>query len=456
MKKYFFRLFLFILIIFNIIIIYNYYKKIFSNEQIIIKSKSEEIINNELLSYLYETQIDSGIYQTVSDSNWDLTNYRFNSNLSKCQNGSKLSYNEITKQVTLQGNKADKCYLYFDQVSLIKFSDYIKSLYTSDGANGIYFHDGVGTYTNADLEAGDNSYRFSGANPHNYVCFGTDEMVCPAENIYRIIGVFNNNGVEQVKLIKWDYATEDMLGKETQAYPVTNPDIRFYKGALTNIPTYYWCGSSSTAMTNIWSESTLNTIALNTNYLDYLDKNNSKWRSMIATTTWQQSGLPATNGYNESTAKLAYDYELGANKINEAFEIDCDGSRAGTAMCTYSATINAKIGLIYLSEYYYSASPTYWSYKGTDSSCSYISSSCETDYRTAVFSNWMYMGRSDLAISRNSTSVVDYLNISMYGFIGNSNVWNYGAIRPTFNLENEVVFISGDGSSLISPYRISI
>jgi len=66
------------------------------------------------------------------------------------------------------------------------------------------------------------------------------------------------------------------------------------------------------------------------------------------------------------------------------------------------------------------------------------------------------MGRSDLAISRNSTSVVDYLNISMYGFIGNSNVWNYGAIRPTFNLENEVVFISGDGSSLISPYRISI
>ena len=34
--------------------------------------------------------------------------------------------------------------------------------YTEDGANGIYLHDGVGTYTNADQEAGDNSYRYAG------------------------------------------------------------------------------------------------------------------------------------------------------------------------------------------------------------------------------------------------------------------------------------------------------
>ena len=65
----------------------------------------------------------------------------------------------------------------------------IENVYTEDGVNGLYYHDGEGTYTNADQEAGDNSYRYSGANPNNYVCFGTVEETCPNDNLYRIIGV---------------------------------------------------------------------------------------------------------------------------------------------------------------------------------------------------------------------------------------------------------------------------
>ena len=80
--------------------------------------------------------------------------------------------------------------------SLGNFAEYIiQTLYTgTDGDNGLYYHD-------ADLAngAGDNSYRYSGANPNNYVCFGTTGADCQnEENQYRIIGVFNN----QVKLIK--------------------------------------------------------------------------------------------------------------------------------------------------------------------------------------------------------------------------------------------------------------
>ena len=36
-----------------------------------------------------------------------------------------------------------------------------------EGYDGLYLHDGLGTY--GAQEAGDNSYRFSGANPNNYV-----------------------------------------------------------------------------------------------------------------------------------------------------------------------------------------------------------------------------------------------------------------------------------------------
>ena len=93
-------------------------------------------------------------------------------------------------------------------------ADYIiNNIYTIDGENGLYYHDGVGTYTNADQEAGDNSYRYSGANPNNYICFGSDADTCPDEYLYRIIGVFDEDGDGEynVKLIKADYTTSAML-----------------------------------------------------------------------------------------------------------------------------------------------------------------------------------------------------------------------------------------------------
>ena len=65
-------------------------------------------------------------------------------------------------------------------------AEYIASLYTTDGENGLYYHDGTGTY--GTLEAGDNSYRYAGASPNNYVCFGTNDEICSEDNLYRIIG----------------------------------------------------------------------------------------------------------------------------------------------------------------------------------------------------------------------------------------------------------------------------
>ena len=38
----------------------------------------------------------------------------------------------------------------------------INKVYVEDGVNGLYYHDGQGAYTNAELEAGDNSYRYAG------------------------------------------------------------------------------------------------------------------------------------------------------------------------------------------------------------------------------------------------------------------------------------------------------
>ena len=146
------------------------------------------------------------------------------------------------------------------------FASYIKDLYTSDGVNGIYYHNS--SLTNG---AGDNSYRYSGANPNNYVCFGSTAATCPNDNLYRIIGVFDN----QVKLIK-----------------------------STSYGEYAWDSGYS----NVWSSSDINN-TLNSTYLNSLG---STWSSKIATHTWYVGGHTTYN----ATAKEFYNAESSGTTWN--------------------------------------------------------------------------------------------------------------------------------------------
>ena len=173
-------------------------------------------------------------------------------------------------------------------------------VYTTDGENGLYYHDGTGSYTNASQEAGDNSYRYTGANPNNYVCFGSAEEVCPADNLYRIIGVFDG----QVKLIK-----------------------------NASIGNYYWSGSESNR-SSIWSASTLNTDVLNKTYLNGLG---AEWSKKIEDYDWQVGGMDYET---MNTAKQYFEVEVGANAANTIYK--------------------AKIGLLYVSDYGYAAGPENW------------------------------------------------------------------------------------------------
>ena len=178
-------------------------------------------------------------------------------------------------------------------------ADYIiNEVYTTDGDNGLYYHD-------ADLANGaqDNSYRYSGANPNNYVCFGATGADCQnEENQYRIIGVFNN----QVKLIK-----------------------------STSYGSYAWEQDYST-QGSTWNESTKPDIytTLNTTYYNTLG---SEWQSKIATHSWKVGGMARDTS---ATAKDYYDTEVG------------------TGQSGYEETM--KIGLMYVSDYGYGASEEYW------------------------------------------------------------------------------------------------
>ena len=266
-------------------------------------------------------------------------------------------------------------------------ADYIKNVvYTgNDGDNGLYYHDGVGSYTNADQEAGDNSYRYAGANPNNYVCFASDVETCPTDNLYRIIGVFG----DLVKLIK-----------------------------STSLGNYYWNDSRS----NTWSDSTLNTGTLNGTYLNGLG---TTWSDMIETTTWKVGGI--TSSERSNPPKTVYGYEITNNSI-------------GT-------TYNAKIGLMYISDYGYTGSPANWTtildFGGYNDS-------------TNTSNNWIYLGLDELTITRNSDTADQVFFLDATGYVFNNRVIDYYLnVRTTFYLKSNVAITSGDGSSS-NPYRLTL
>ena len=254
-------------------------------------------------------------------------------------------------------------------------------------------------------------------NVKNFVCFGSDATTCPTENLYRIIGVFNNH----VKLIKYDYAKSSLLGTDgdfSQEYT-----SNYFSGEQGESPSsnslYYW----NNAGTNTWSASKLNTVNLNTNFTTNIG---TAWANKIATTTWKVGGGTYAN-LRDTVPKTAYQYEVG--------------SSASTT------TYDAKIGLMYVSDYYYSASPSAWTLVGYNSD--YTKS-----YASAKGENWLYGGGWDWTISRYSDHSFNAFYVSLTGYVSGNRVDSYYGVRPSFSLLSSTTYVSGSGS-MSDPVRIN-
>ena len=235
--------------------------------------------------------------------------------------------------------------------------------------------------------AGDNSYRYAGASDsvNNYICLGSDVATCPDANLFRIIGVFG----DQTKVIR--------------AKSVGNKQ---------------WHTSES----NTWSSSSLNAY-LNGEYLTSLGTLADK----IATTTWKAGGGIWSNIVT-SVPKTAYQNEVGSSAS--------------------STTVDKKIGLMYVSDYYYSASPSAWTLVG------YNESDATKDYRAAKTINWLYLGSNEWTISRTSDITPYAFGMFSTGLVSNYGVTLSFGVRPSFNLLSSVTYASGSGTSS-DPIRIN-
>ena len=304
----------------------------------------------------------------------------------------------------------------------ITLADYVKSQYTgTQGENNLYFHDS--TLTNG---AGDNSYRYAGSSEttNNFVCFGYDSTdgSCPSDNLYRIIGVFDG----EVKLIKYDYANSNLLGTDGDYSGSLTPNASYYKGSLTSINKYYWNYKNDIStgyVSNIWSTSLLNKINLNTNYLKNIG---TSWSKKISDHTWKVGG----NTYNNiagQTAPTAYTNEITSPAKETIY--------------------NAKVGLMYVSDYMYAVPQDKWTLYG------YNSSNSSSDYRAAIGVNWMYMGVTEWTISPYSSDGYSVFFVFYIGCLVNPDMSSYG-LRPVFYLTSSTAYVSGDGT-MSKPFIIN-
>ena len=251
----------------------------------------------------------------------------------------------------------------------------------------IYHHDA--TLTNG---AGDNSYRYDGASDavNNYICFGSNATPCPADNLYRIIGVFDtqvgeNQTEQRVKLIK-----------------------------STSVGNKAWDSNNK----NTWSTSSLNTY-LNNEFINTFDETT---KGKMAETTWKVGGNALSNIY-EQPAKTAYQNEVVNPVPGEYYE---------GAETEYKA----QIGLMYASDYGFAATPSAWTTNLIDYDSTAIKST-----------NWMFLGSDEWTISRDAVNDSLVFVVPDSGSLLSSDASYAYAVRPVFNLSSSVNYVSGSGKA---------
>ena len=290
----------------------------------------------------------------------------------------------------------------------------------SSGASGVY-------YTN------NHEYRYIGVEVNNYVSFNND--------LYRIIGVFdeNSHGVTGQYLVKLIMASP-LSGNSWGAYNTSNTS-----GTYSNYKND-WTGKSKTSKANLNvllneyfynKTSTSSTYGDCANWTYYDDNNGDKTKDCSDIITY---GIDSSlRGYIESATWYLYGSGTSQSKQNWYL---CE--RGGNS-CTPSgpnqgdASVTSKMGLMYLSDYLYASG--------------YYSSSDTTTQGTSYYGNknWLYKGYE--WTQTPYASGADRVWLVYFGSADYDGTYSPYGWRPTFYLKSSV-YVTGGNGSFDDPYTL--
>ena len=484
-----------LLIISNAYFMYNNY---YLKKGVLSCNENIKINKNNMLSMMLETDANSKTYIQSTDNKWPTNGYVFNEQMSKCEQGSKLKWDDNNQKVIMEGNVSDKCYVFFDKYNPIKINSssvtangnnivitvnatsgtgsISKYFYSKD--NGLnYVESTSDTYTFANLPIGKYDVKF-------YVM---DSNGKKSETISKNIEI---NGINLSKYIISKYTgTQGENGIYYHNSSLTNgagDNSYRYAGASDQVNNYVCFGSNVTPCPtdNLYRiigvfgdkvkliKSDYATTALLGTDGDYKDKyiyesSNYKGNNLanIAAFYWNKSnqntwslsnlnktnlntnfitniGAEWTNKINMTTWKVGGNTwaNIGAQPAKTAYQNEIV-SPVTTNSQDNKAEYSAKIGLMYVSDYMYAAPQDKWTLVCWNNDAS-------KDYRAATSVNWMYMGLSEWTISRTADNSDLVFDVSSSGIVYYNEAFNFPfSVRPVFNLTPSVNYVSGSGTA---------
>jgi len=364
--------------------------KSFSNKNTNLDEVNLNINNSNMFAIMLEQE--DGTYKEDTTNTWP-TNYEFNTNMSGCidQNGNKLdgvlSYDSANNIATVDTTNTSYCYLYFNIPSCDSGDILGKCLITSP-TNGLIVQKKSGEM-----------YRYQGIQGEvdNYICFGTTNSENCTENtdayMYRIIGINENS---QLKLIKKEALNKTMQWWSDNATDIAWPNSLIYEAI-----------NGSEFLTN-------------STYVP------TGWENKIATHSWKYGAL-----------ELGDQTETGL----EVFEKEN----------SWSDTVNSKIGLMYVYDYYLAYNDTINAQHNSLKSGWFYIANNDTSVPGQGFeytmSRWEYTGKKSAFFASVNLPI-------MKGEIVADGIDYNLAIRPVFYLNNNIFYISGTGT-IDDPFIIS-
>ncbi|MBQ8901970.1 MAG: hypothetical protein IJY87_02750 [Bacilli bacterium] len=341
------------------------------------------IVNNNMFAIMLEQE--DGTYKEDTTSTWPTDGYTYNASMSGC--------------IDINGNKLDGVLSY----------DATNNIATVDTGNTSYCYlyfsikpwcnegetasecllrnptSGLNTSTEAGM------YRYQGTDAMNYICFGTtNKSTCTSNTdayMYRIIGIQENG---QMKLIK--------------------------KEALDS--TVKWWSDYTTDVT--WPNSLIYTTLNGNDYLLNETYVPSEWESKIATMDWK---------YGDTTTNGNY-----------------DGATIYATENAWTTTVSAKIGLMYIHDYYYVYASGGAPGSSSNAKTAWIHLS-QNDSGAPSSYEWT-MSRYGLNVSYRAWGVVSSGSVSRY------NLTSAHSVRPVFYLTSDIEITGGTGT-IDDPFLIS-
>lgn len=314
----------------------------------------------------------------------------------------------------------------------------------------------------------DNSIRYFGANPDNYIMFNGD--------VYRIIGLFNNistsNGSKRlVRIVKDTSLGNQAWGSTGMTTVETNTSTEtsdaFFGTNTYNYTNYYknyynYYVKNDNTKSNMYNY-------LNSTYYNGL---NNTYKNLIEEVNW---GLGATNNTSQN-ANSFYNAERGNGVVNYLTGINQTSNGSSSSSSLF------KIGLFYPSDY---------GFANNDSTClssnlnSYSSNCRSNNWMSSKTNAWTLMSSTNVnsvtktyQVSRKNSGWFDtiytmnrYYHVVNSNFVtgnngldlrdiyytgndnDNNNYYNTGAVYPSFYLKDDVTISSGTGTSS-DPYII--